>query len=241
MQVKRWCKNGFCFCKIYDAQNTLLRNLKWEADTGFNRKYWGMEEKGYRFPGSPKPKPNSPEPGGNQVLPGTYKVVISNGKDADSSFVTIKADPRKENNNAVLIAQRALQSRLRTSSDKLTLGLDQLTDAEEIAKKYEAQLKDVEGKEADSVRKQSKKMQDAIKDVRDFVSGKKIERQGYGQLPVETVMTALQEAMQYIRSKNVAPGKQEETLVVKAETKIAEAISKINNFFSDKWKGYQAW
>ncbi len=133
-----------------------------------------------------------------------------------------------------------LSTRVRKAAEKLTQGLDQLTDAEDIAKKYEAQLKDIETPIADSIRKQSKKMQEQIKDIKDFVSGKKIERQGYGQIPQETVMTAYGEALNNISGKNAAPSMQEELLVQKAEGKIAEAITKINTFFSGKWKTYQS-
>jgi photosystem II stability/assembly factor-like uncharacterized protein len=226
--------------KIYNAQNELIRTLQWGVDTGFNRKYWGMEEKGFRQPGSIKPKPNAPEPGGDMVLPGTYKLVIQLKKEVDSSYVTVKADPRKADNTDIKKAQKLLTTRLRKTADKLTTGMDMLTDAEDIAKKYEAQLKDVEGKDADSIRKQSKKMQDEIKLVRDFINGKRIERQGYGQVPIETVMTSLGEAMGYIMGKNAMPTNQEELLVQKAEKKINESITKINTFFSDKWKAYQS-
>ena len=30
---------------------------RWKADTGINRGWWGMEERGYRSPGSPRPRP----------------------------------------------------------------------------------------------------------------------------------------------------------------------------------------
>jgi photosystem II stability/assembly factor-like uncharacterized protein len=226
--------------RFYNSKNELIRTIKWGVDTGYNKRTWGMDEKGYRQPGSLKPKPGAPEPGGDAVLPGTYKVVIQFKKEIDSSFVTIKPDPRKADNSAIVQAQKTMTTRLMKTADKLTKGMDMLTDAEEIAKKYEAQLKDVEGKEADSVRKQSKKMQDEIKTIRDFINGKKIERQGYGQLPEETVMTALQEARFGIIGKNAMPAAQEELLVQKAEGKINDAVSKINNFFGGKWKVYQA-
>ena len=77
------------------------------------------------------------------------------------------------------------------------------------------------------------------KTVKDFISGKKIERQGYGQLPQETVLTSYSEALENISEKNVVPSKQEELLVEKSQEKITEAVTKINNFFSTKWKAYQ--
>jgi photosystem II stability/assembly factor-like uncharacterized protein len=226
--------------KIYNAQNELIRTLNWPADTGFNKKVWRMNEKGFRYPGSKKPKPNDEEPSGDAVLPGKYKIVINFNKEVDSSYITIKPDPRKVDNTDILLAQKTLSKKLRTTGEKLTLGMDQLTDAEDIAKKYEAQLKDVETPMADSIRKQSKKIQDEIKAINDFIKGKKIERQGYGQIPQETVLTAFEEALDNIEGKNTKPTYSDELLVKKADGKITEAITKINKFFSGKWKEYQS-
>ena len=236
---KKINKQDTAVVKVYNIQNELIRTLQWPADSGFNKKYWRMDEKGFRYPTSAKPKPNDAEPSGDDVSPGKYKIVIHFNNEMDSSFITIKADPRKADNSELLKAQKVLSLRLRKVGDKLTQGLDQLTDAEEIAKKHEAQLKDIELPMADSMRKQSKKILEQIKDIREYVNGKKIERQGYGQIPQETVMTAFGEALNTISGKNTAPTNQEELLVQKAEGKIAEAIVKINTFFSGKWKSYQ--
>jgi hypothetical protein len=48
--------------RIFNDKNELIRTIRWNVDSGFNRQYWGMEEKGFRQPGSPKPRPGSPEP-----------------------------------------------------------------------------------------------------------------------------------------------------------------------------------
>jgi uncharacterized protein YifE (UPF0438 family) len=239
-EVKLDAKKDTVIAKFYNLQNELVRTLEWAADSGYNKKYWRMDEKGIRYPSSDKPKPNAAEVGGSDVLPGTYKIVFSFNSEKDSSFITIKADPRKPDNTAIVKTQKALTSRLEKSGIKLTEGLDQLADASDIVKKYEATLKDVETPMADSIRKQSKKITEQIKEIKEFITGKKVERQGYGQLPEETVMTAYSEALDYINNKNVAPNFQDEQLVVKSEAKIAEAIKKLNTFFGDKWKAYQA-
>lgn len=226
--------------KFYNPNNELIRTIKWQVDTGLNRKYWRMDEKGYRYPGSPKPKPDAPEQGGNQVLPGIYKVVLQYNKSIDSSTVTVARDPRTTDFTAVSIAQNTAYNKLRTTTQGLVQGMDILTEAEEITKKYEAQYKDVEGKDADTIRKQSKKIQDEIKKMREYISGKKIERQGYGQVPQETVLTAIQEANNGIYSKELAPNTQDDALIAKAESKIKEALSKINTFVTKDWKAYQA-
>jgi photosystem II stability/assembly factor-like uncharacterized protein len=225
--------------KIYNEKNENIRNLKWRADTGFNRQYWGMEEKGFRQPGSPKPRPGAPEPASFTVLPGTYKVVLTLNKESDSTYIKVSDDPRLGNRNDVKLAQRKLFDRLRKSTDKLTEAIDRLTESEDVCTKVMAQLKDLEGKEADSLRKTTKVMQDSLKAIREFISGKPGEKQGINRDPGMTVMRSYQVASQYIGSKNVAPGAQEEQMVQNAERVIGQALQRVNNFFSTKWAAYR--
>ena len=225
--------------KIYNDKNELIRTTRWRADSGFNRSYWGMEEKGFRQPGSLKPRPGAPEPGGLQVLPGTYKVVITLGRESDSTFITIKDDPRIGNKDEAKKAQRKLYLRLRSSTDKLTEAMDRLTDASEVLTKINGQLQNLEGKEIDSLRKTTKAMQDSIKVIREFISGKTSDRQGITRSSDPTVMTRMQEANQYIGSKLIGPGPQEEGLVGNAEKLIGEALQRTNHFFEGKWKDYR--
>ena len=143
-------KTDSVLVKIYDVKNELIRNLKWKADTGFNRNNWTLEKKGSRYPGAPKPRGKAAEQGGRPVMPGTYKLVLQLGTNTDSVMVTVKADPRLGDRTAVLMAQAAMYDRLQKTSDKLTMGLDRLTEMEETARKMEGQLKDIEGKAADT-------------------------------------------------------------------------------------------
>jgi hypothetical protein len=226
--------------RIYNDKNELIRNLRWKTDTGFNKNSWGFEEKGYRMPGSPKPKPGAAEPGGQKVVPGRYKLVMEQGVHKDSTWITVKDDPRKGDRSAVRTAQDQMRGRLRKSSDRLTSSMDQLADAEEILSKVEAQYKDMPGAAADSVRKATKAMQDSIKGIREFISGKRQTAQGYGQVPQTTVMSQLQQANQAISAKPVVPGAQEEMLVGRAETAIDAGISRIDRFMKGPWQSYRS-
>ena len=217
----------------------MIRNLKWKADTGFNRNYWGMEEKGFRQPGSARPRPGAPEPGGVQALPGTYKVVVGLGNYADSTFITIKDDPRLGNRNDIKLAQRKLSERLRKSIDKLTTGMDRIIESEEILTKMQTQLRGLEGKESDTLRKSTTSMQDSLKSIREFISGKPSEAQGISRPPQVTVISKMQEANQIISAKMISPGVQEERMVENAELMIGNALLRINKFFDGPWKDYR--
>ena len=94
--------------RIYNEKNEVIRNLRWKADTGLNRQWWGMEERGFRQPGSGGGRGGGrfgggggggAEPAGLQVFPGTYKVVLNYGRNfADSTLVTVSEDPRIKKN-----------------------------------------------------------------------------------------------------------------------------------------------
>lgn len=228
------------FVKIYKNANEPIRTLGWKIDTGFNRKYWGMEEKGLRQPGSKKPLPGDEEPGGDQVLPGNYKVVLQYGGQKDSLTIVVKDDPRIGNRNAVKMAQRKMNNRLQLSADKLTSAIDQLNEANEVCDKMLAQLKGIEGKESDTLSKSSIAMQKQIKDLLESISGKKNEKQGISRPVFErNPLEQLGTARDYIGAKPTMPGAQEETLVLNAENTIRLLILKVNDFFARDWKQYQ--
>lgn len=224
---------------IYNDKNENIRNLKWKAEAGYNKGYWFMDEKGFRQPGSPKPRPGAPEPRGNSVLPGTYKVVVSMNQEKDSTFVVVQDDPRMGNRQGVRLAQRSMSNRLQTSAHKLTTGLDQLNESEEVCSKMMTQLKDLSGKEADLLRSSTRAMQDSIKLIKQAINGQTSEKQGINRDSGPSAMRSLQTAQQYIGSKNVAPGVQEEQLVRNAEEHIQAVTNRINQFYANQWTAYR--
>ncbi len=225
--------------RIYNDRNELVRNLKWKADTGFNRQWWGMEERGFRSPNAPKPRPGAPETGGLPVYPGTYKVVLALGNASDSTMIAIKDDPRLEKTDAVKRAQRTALDRLRKSADKLIEVLDRMTESEETLGKITAQLRGLEGKEIDSLRKVTTIMQDSIKAIREIITGKSSDRQGLSRPQGVTVLNTVQMAQQYIYAKSVAPGAQEEALIKNAEALIGQTVERVNAFYNTNWKSYR--
>ena len=225
--------------KIYNDKNENIRTLRWKADSGMNRRYWSMDEKGFRSPGSPRPRAGSVEPAGSPVLAGSYKVVFTAGTSMDSTHITVKDDPRTGNRNEIKLAQRALQMRLRKSTDKLVEGMDRLADAEEVLQKMDSHIRGMEGVQIDSLRKSTKRTQDEIKAIREFISGKPQTRQGFGSVPQITVINQWQQASTAITSKAVIPGQQEEMLVERSEGLMREAVQRINVFFDSKWNAYR--
>lgn len=232
--------------KIYNDKNEVIRNLRWSADSGFNRAYWGMEEKGYRTPGGGGGRRmgaggggrGAAEPGGQQALPGKYKIVMTYKGINDSTMITLLDDPRLGNRNEIKIAQAALRAELKKSGDKLIEAMDLLTEADDASKKVETYTKEMKGATIDSLKKSTKKLQDDIKALREFISGTTQTKQGYGQVPQITVMNQYQQANGAISSKSIVPGAQEKMLVERAAGLILQAVAKVNAFKEGSWKMY---
>jgi hypothetical protein len=232
---------------IFDASNVQVITVRAKADSGFNRYYWGMEGKGIRQSGGGGRggrmggvRNNADEPGGLPVDPGTYKVVISLGKDvADSCFITVQDDPNAPIPATVRTSLRKTNQQLDQSTTKLVDLNDRLTEADEIIKKVEAGYKDMDPKKADTLRKVNKAMQDSLKAIREVLNGKPQEKQGYGNVPQVTVNSLMGEARMTVMGKKAIPGPQEQRLIKDAEEAVNKVIERANNFFGEPWKNYR--
>ena len=225
--------------KIYNQANELIRTMKIKVDTGFNKASWGFEMKGVRQPNTIKPKADTPEPRGNTVFSGTYKLVITLGKETDSTMIVVNADPNVTESKEIYDAKMAMLNRLDKSTVRLTEITDRFTEAEEAIAKVEAQLKNEEGKEADSLRKAGKIMTDSIKSIRHFIFGKPQEKQGYGSPFQITVNGILDDARNEVQRKPKIPDQQEMRMAAQAEGLVNEAVQKTNAFFNVHWEDYK--
>ncbi len=226
--------------KIYTGAGEAIRTFKTKADTGFNRTYWGYQTKGVRMPQQPKPRPGAPEQGGGfPAGPGTYKVVVSVGSQSDSIQLTVAPDPRIGFNAAVLNAQKQYMDRYYKIVTEVTNANDLLTDMDDGIKKMETLLRDEKGPKADSLKKAGKAVQDSIKTIREFMFGKRQEKQGYGTAYQLTMQTKLNEVRQLVMGKATLPGEQEDRAIQIAQTLADGAINRINSLKNNEWKKYR--
>jgi photosystem II stability/assembly factor-like uncharacterized protein len=237
--------------RIMDAAGNNVRNLRTRADSGFNKFYWGMEGKGIRAAGGGGRGGGggrfggggggAAEPGGLPVDPGTYKVIISLGRDlSDSMMVVVNDDPKAPTSKELRDAIRKANTRMEQSTMKLTALNDRITEVEDIMRKVEAGYGSMDRKDADTLRKVAKLVADGIKDIRETLNGKPQTKQGYGNIPQETVNGLLGEARSLVMGKTAMPGEQENRLMTDAEEAVNGVIKKANTLFDGIWKQYRS-
>lgn len=224
---------------IYNDMNELVRTLKVKADSGINRYYWGFDTKGVRQPEETRVRRRTQESSGYPVFPGKYKLVVKMNHDSDSTMIMVMDDPKTPEPRELYDAKMKLLKQLDQNTEKLTTINDNLTDAEETINKVNLSIKDPESKYADSIKKFGKIISDSIKNIRNFILGKKQEKQGYGTPYEVTANGRVQQARFSITGKNKMPDEQENRLTAEAASLVELAVKRVNSFFSNQWKTYQ--
>jgi hypothetical protein len=82
-------------------------------------------------------------------------------------------------------------------------------------------------------------MQDSIKGIREFISGKRQEKQGYGTAYQLTVSNKLREAQMLIMGKRTMPGANEEHAIKIADELVQKAVDRVNALSGGPWKAYR--
>jgi photosystem II stability/assembly factor-like uncharacterized protein len=242
--------------QIKDADDKVIRNLSFKLDAGFNRNYWGFEQKGKRGPGAPKTAgggfgrrmaeatadsgpAEEREFTGRAVLPGTYKVVVTAGNWKDSAMVVVADDPRVPSKHEVVLAQDKLMDQLQVVADKYNAAQDQLDDADLILTQLKAEWKDKKDKGVDSLHKAHKAIAEKVKNLREMMVGKRQEKQGYGTVPTITPMSIIRSASMLIMGKNTMPGAQEERVIAEAKVAADKVATQVNAFFAKDWADFR--
>jgi ABC-type transporter Mla subunit MlaD len=163
--------------------------------------------------------------------------VVSVGRNfSDSTMLVVNDDPYAPTSKEVRDAIRKANARLDKTTEKLNTLNERMTEADGIIAKIEANLRDMDKKAADTIRKTVTVVKDEMKAIREMLNGKPQTKQGYGNIPQVTVSSVFGEARMTVMGKPVAPGAQEDRLITFAEQKVGEVITRANKFFDGTWK-----
>jgi photosystem II stability/assembly factor-like uncharacterized protein len=224
--------------EVFDGNRKPVRTFSVEAKKGLNRIAWGLERKGVRYPGTPKPAPGAPEPGGPLVFPGRYLVRLSNGPVTDSSYVNVSLDPRMSVPTAVLEENNRLIERIMARTARSTDAVDRLNDSKKTIELIAGRLKDRTDttKAVKDLKKKGAALQDSIKTLTELITPP--EEQGFRDYP-STVNSRLGMANAYINSSWESTGETERIALEQGEKTLQSVLDRINTFYEKEWPAYR--
>lgn len=235
-------KNDSIVLNVYNQENKLIRTLKQKApiDNGIQRMYWSLDEKGVQRPSrSSSQRGRNFEPRGVTVLPGTYKLVLSYGKETDSTLISVAFDPRISISTKVLEAKYAMLKETEKTMEQMAIISKQLNESKEIVKQYKKQIGDLkEKKNADLLKKHdsiTKKIDVFIYDL----LGKEDKRQGITRSPDPTIVSNLFMASAYINDLMQLPGSTENQLLENATKAFENYKTRVNQFYKEDWSTFK--
>jgi len=233
-------KKDSIILSIYNKKNELIRTLKEKApkESGVERIYWQLGEKGVKRP-SRKSNKSTSESRGVSVLPGDYKLVLQYQDAKDSTSITVKYDPRIPISQDVLQEKYKLEKQLEAKMDLAYRSLEQLHDSKKIVNSYKKQTTDIDKKKYEDIIKASDSISKKMDGLIDQMLGKEDKRQGITATEKPSNISYLYTANYYVRSLQEAPGKTEKDLVKNANSKVDTVVQDINQFYKTDWVNYR--
>ncbi|MFN6246205.1 MAG: hypothetical protein ACK4V7_08865, partial [Chitinophagaceae bacterium] len=91
----------------------------------------------------------------------------------------------------------------------------------------------------DTLNKTHKVITEKVKGLREYMMGKRQEKQGYGTVPVITPIGIIRNASMLIMGKNTVPGDQENAAIAAAVVAADGVAAKVNAFFEKDWADFR--
>ena len=225
--------------KIYiiNGDNDTIRTLTKVPKTGVNRIIWGLDRKGYRFPGTPRRKPGSPERGGGgYVLPGEYKLVLSWQGHKDSTMLTVKTDPRLDIDVEAVKANRAMLEPVLKKMEILAEAMQRIKECKTTMQEVNKMVPKKKNEKIKNLKKVSKVTTDSLKAISSILFPKE-NVQGIYRDP--KVVTSRLRGL-YSLVYEIEPFNTTQKLVLKqTDELINKTMKRINRFFDQEWKPYR--
>ncbi len=223
--------------KIVDHNGQPVRTLSVVPKTGINRINWHLDRKGFRFPGSPKPKKHTGEwGGGGYVIPGTYKLIFSYQGHKDSTTLTVKSDPRMNISPEAMKANYALVEPVLKKLQRLTEAVDRLKESRKTMQEVQKLLPEKKPEGFAAFKKLSKATSDSLKAINDALFPPK-NVQGLYYDP-NLVTSKLRNAYGIIYERE--PLNATQKLILKQSGQLIDkTLQRIDNFYQNQWAAYK--
>ena len=222
---------------VMNMNGDTLREVKKKLEPGMNYMNWRLDEKGIQYPSvRERRRNNNSQPGGADVLPGNYKIVVSFGKDKDSTEITVALDPRVEIKQADLIEKNEMRKEYEKIIVASAEALDQLKKAKkkiELVNKMAVVLEDSLKTEVVDLGDETEKGIDSLMNI--FAETKDVK--GIVRDPAK-LSGIMRTPSRYIGSAWGKPGQNAEHTIATATEKATAYIAGINEFMAHEWKAY---
>jgi len=226
-------------CFVVDAKGDTVRTFSRKIkEKGLVKIGWNMRTDGVRMPSRRDRKPDQDQPSGMNALPGKYTIIAQYGEQTAQTEVEVKLDPRVEGiTNQDILDLKAADEALEVMVKQSNAAFDKLKKAKKKVELIEKLTETVQDTTKKAMKKLNKSMKEQIEAmIVSFVDKQNLK--GIQRNPT-TLNRMVGGAGRYMRSSYGKPTPNAQVAIDKAEKAVAEALEKIDAFFSKDWVEYQ--
>jgi hypothetical protein len=227
---------------IFNESGDKIRSLEDYPKAGINRTSWRLDEveedqdaQASRRRGSGRSMQRS----GTPVLPGTYKAVFEYGGEKDSAMVSVDIDPRIDYKMDDLIARKEFARAFQEKAKLLDKGNEALNTAKAAIDLIKQQIPRGRGDDIRELREKTQAVEDSLTSIMNELSPPRDENaQGIvrGEGGVQSEVSSVARSL----PRGFGPVSGTEKIEAQlAEEKLADALEKINRFFTDVWPDFK--
>ncbi|WP_291963130.1 WD40/YVTN/BNR-like repeat-containing protein [Maribacter sp.] len=222
---------------IYDQKDRLINTVETkELTKGLNYMIWKLDETASSLPGSWTDDFSRDIP----VLPGEYTIVLEQGTYADTTKVTVVADPRFE---VLPSVDKALYDYKKEVDAQVEILSNDLKDIDAKSKKIADWLSKIQASNNDPDQVlvgKLEKMEQSLKELRAKGKTPKPDRQvGAWQSFDTTPYSKIKDALRIAAAQNNEPSVQHQEILGQAKKLVAEFSKTVSNFMDDYWVPFQ--
>ena len=223
--------------RIIDSSGDTIRTLTHVPKTGINRIQWRLDRKGFRWPGSSKPKPGSPEQGnGGFAFPGKYKLVFSYNGAVDSTFITVKVDQRIDFSLEAASKNQEIITQFMKKANLLTEAIDRVKETKSTMALVDQQIPKEKSEVVKNLKKVSKEVTDSLKSLTSILIPDESKQ---GIFRSDKVVTNKIRSVRMIMYSYQPLNATQKLALKQAEELITETVDKVNKFYETSWKKYR--
>jgi len=193
-----------------------------------------------RFRGG-RPSGSSREQSAGSALPGTYTVSLKYGETVVSTSVKVNPDPRESLNISDLQASQDFVDVVLEKTQEMQRLSKRVKDANDIIKKVEAQIKDIDKDKVKDLKKITKETKELLVEIQAILTGRPTPpgTQGIFRSSDPTASRWMFSARFAASSRRAAPGPTERGLLENAEKMINQANEMADEFFTNQWVAFK--
>ncbi len=230
--------------KISDMQGNHIREIKQPVRDGLNMVRWRFDEDVPEGTVQPPLPPGVPQEyarffrvNGAPALPGTYNVSVTVGDQSDETQLVVKLDPRENFAMSDLIARRDMLRDILELSNEVNAMNTRVTDDIKQINKVLASLKELDGEDANAMKKRSEEIKKELEEVGKLIVDRSRGRTSDPHLtqPLQNRVTALSRS---VSGSYDRPGKTQMMLKKFVDDRLVEVKREVDAWYAANWQAY---